>query len=430
MATVAGMRIIGRQKGAAILRLLVHHLYLYQPPPFYSPVQSSPQAAAVPPQPAPPIVQPVPPAAAVDAPPHPVPGAALPPLSNGPTFIAAPVPPPPRPIALPPPLKRVLDIILLVSLFTAGFALLACLVLAVVSVPVTLPELLAPHPEDPELSFAFFLITPVPLVFAVVAPPSPGLGAWYLLLVVSVIASPLLLLRKEGGALLDELAPRLRSLRAPDWHTPRAVLQVGLLFLAVFAFDQLYFILITPFLEAAPAAPSFGALWTQFYLLINASVYEELVGRVLLIGLPMLAFRWFQAASAGRPLAPSPLRYIYGGGFPLTRLPALLLLGSSVFFGLAHLFGGWDWVKVAPTFVAGLAFGYLYLKHGLPAAILLHFLFDYIGLLPEVYGGASDYVMLALVILWALAGIYPLYQFTRGFALHLRALFTQKYYQQ
>src|SRR3989442_15375943 len=59
-----------------------------------------------------------------------------------------------------------------------------------------------------------------------------------------------------------------------------------------------------------------------------------------------------------------------------------VLIGSSVIFGLAHA-PGWGWWKVIPAAVAGLGFGYLFLRHGIAAAISVHFV--------NVYAAALRY---------------------------------------
>jgi hypothetical protein len=71
------------------------------------------------------------------------------------------------------------------------------------------------------------------------------------------------------------------------------------------------------------------------------------------------------------------LGYFLGGGFKMGPLEAFFIAGSALMFGLAHV-AGWDMFKALPTFIAGLGFGYLFLKVGIHAAILLHFAFDYL----------------------------------------------------
>jgi hypothetical protein len=63
----------------------------------------------------------------------------------------------------------------------------------------------------------------------------------------------------------------------------------------------------------------------------------------------------------------------------LLRFEWLLLIISSVAFGAAHylLGGGWDIGKVSTATLAGFAMGFVYLRYGAYAPILLHWFFDY-----------------------------------------------------
>ena len=57
--------------------------------------------------------------------------------------------------------------------------------------------------------------------------------------------------------------------------------------------------------------------------------------------------------------------------------------------------------------VAGLAFGYLFLRYGLPSAILLHFVNDYLTMPTDLFSsptGALGIVTVMLVLFWALIG--------------------------
>src|SRR2546422_10904490 len=78
------------------------------------------------------------------------------------------------------------------------------------------------------------------------------------------------------------------------------------------------------------------------------------------------------------------------------------LIGSSVIFGLAHA-PGWGWWKVIPAMVAGLRFGYLFLPHGIAAAILAHFVNDYAAALSYSGFGGEAFLLFLNLLLLALA---------------------------
>jgi len=96
--------------------------------------------------------------------------------------------------------------------------------------------------------------------------------------------------------------------------------------------------------------------------------------------------------------------YLLGGGFRIGPLEAFFLVGSSLMFGLAHA-ASWDAWKVLPTFIAGLGFGYLFLKVGIHAAILLHFSFDYLSLGQGLIPGFA-LMELLLILLWIVVGAF------------------------
>lgn len=61
----------------------------------------------------------------------------------------------------------------------------------------------------------------------------------------------------------------------------------------------------------------------------------------------------------------------------MNNTAVFFIIVSAAIFSYAHL-DGWDAFKLAPTFVTGLALGYLFVKYGVHASIMLHFLIDYL----------------------------------------------------
>jgi len=57
----------------------------------------------------------------------------------------------------------------------------------------------------------------------------------------------------------------------------------------------------------------------------------------------------------------------------------IMVLATSLIFGLAHLLSGigWDVGKVTSTFMVGFVWGLAYLAYGFQAPILLHWYFNY-----------------------------------------------------
>jgi hypothetical protein len=90
-------------------------------------------------------------------------------------------------------------------------------------------------------------------------------------------------------------------------------------------------------------------------------------------------------------------------------------------FALAHI-SSWDVYKMPPTFLAGLALGYLFLRVGLYAAIMLHFTVDFMSMPIEITQSFElTMVMGVLTLVWiAIGSCYFFYYGTRVFEYFLR----------
>ena len=129
-------------------------------------------------------------------------------------------------------------------------------------------------------------------------------------------------------------------------------------------------------------SPSIGAdTYASMFTLANAGVWEEISTRVLIIGLPL----GIVALLSGKKQS---WRYLLGG-FGVSKASMISIIIAALVFGYAHE-TGWGFAKVIPAFIFGMAAGYLYAKYGLYAAILMHFVNDY--LMAFVWLGGSDLV--------------------------------------
>jgi hypothetical protein len=135
-------------------------------------------------------------------------------------------------------------------------------------------------------------------------------------------------------------------------------------------------------------------VWIRMVLLAEASVWEEVVSRIMFIGLPLFIIKGKGMKIMDRS------KFLFGGFNEFGKSEIILILISSSIFGLAHL--GWGPWKVLPTFIAGALFGYLYIRVGLHAAIAMHFLFDYSGFIFDLFEGIPflPYSMLYLILLF------------------------------
>jgi hypothetical protein len=228
------------------------------------------------------------------------------------------------------------------------------------------------------------LLIPSPNLFLVFPFPLTGWVAvgWFIMISIACIASVLLLFYRQFKPLWksDKWMPygkRMKKLYSPDSDLAlTAKTYLG----ALFFFFAIYWMLDI-FEQPTPGLSILSSetpIWIRMFLLADASVWEEISGRVVLIGIPLLIIRSF---TGKRGLQ---WKQLVGGTAHFGKAEIILILLSAAMFGLAHL--GWGPWKVIPTFVHGLLFGYLFVKVGLHASIVMHFLFDYTGFINEITG--------------------------------------------
>jgi len=131
--------------------------------------------------------------------------------------------------------------------------------------------------------------------------------------------------------------------------------------------------------------PSWSSYPSQFisliFGLINAALYEEIIVRVLLIGAPLLAIGLVKSLRE-RKIEKRVIQNLFGYNLarnrPINRIEWVLILSSSIIFGLAHLLS-WDIWKVIPAAIVGCFLGYAFIKRGLVLAVILHAAYDYLG---------------------------------------------------
>ena len=151
--------------------------------------------------------------------------------------------------------------------------------------------------------------------------------------------------------------------------------------------------------------PDFGDKIQQMFLLADAAFWEEIVTRVLYIGVPITIISLIMTRKK------ESLKCLFGG-FGMSTSALVFIILSGAIFGIAH-FSGWDdqYWKVLATGIMGMLMGYIFVRFGLYATILLHFInnylssFDWIGI-----GGVQIIVTFALLILGLAALLYILYK--------------------
>ena len=93
----------------------------------------------------------------------------------------------------------------------------------------------------------------------------------------------------------------------------------------------------------------------------------------------------------------------------MSRAALVLIVISSVIFGFGHL-SGWGLWKVIPTLISGLAMGYLYVRFGVHASIVFHFIVDYMAVLAS---GSTALLVSAILMVIIISGIPSLIEIAR-----------------
>jgi len=244
-------------------------------------------------------------------------------------------------------------------------------------------------------------------------------GSWFLLyfviIIMAIVGSFVWLMRKEGRQWLQIVRhPYENSEELANTATNSFTL-IGQLFFALLFFNLLY-ILGVWVAGSVATAPNLegGNFRSLLFLLANAAVYEEIVVRVLLLGLPLLIVKGWQQ----RKLTRGTLKkYLWGGGIELGKVELTVVGLSSVIFGLAHVVSGWGWWKFGQATLGGVILGYLFLRVGLHSSIALHFVIDYLSvflLLIETFNLLNvpstalllGIGMIATIVLWLVASTY------------------------
>lgn len=248
--------------------------------------------------------------------------------------------------------------------------------------------------------FAIFIVTPYLVTLFEVTGWS--FIIYFSFIVVAIVASFVWMTKKSWMPMIEELVGK----RPKEGHSP--LFAISTVFFAVLFFN-IAFNLIIMALGINPSTSDIGEgdLWETMYSLANASVWEEIITRVMFIGVPMLLY------DLVRKDRKELRRYFLGGGFELKGFALFLLFFSAGMFGAAHVFN-WDLWKVFPTFVSGVGLGFLFLRYGLYASIMMHFFVDYLAIPTYVFDSDAALVAVGLLTLVIIAAGFICFVYYSG----------------
>jgi hypothetical protein len=224
----------------------------------------------------------------------------------------------------------------------------------------------------------------------------------FIFIAVAVISSFIYLFKSSGSNAFQILKQAVDDVRAPMMQSNNSLIILAQLFLAVISFNVIYNWLLS-IGRVTTHTPDFSAFsnWAFIYNLTSAAVYEELISRILLIGIPLFIIHLITGK-----LKDKKRNYILGGGFEVNKLTFILIAFSAITFGLAHA-PGWDYWKVLPTLVSGFALGYLFVRKGIFLAILLHFSINFMSVLLLLldYSILPSMLFLIVFYFWVFVGV-------------------------
>lgn len=126
------------------------------------------------------------------------------------------------------------------------------------------------------------------------------------------------------------------------------------------------------------APPEFGNDLTQLLSVSFAPIIEEVGFRIILVGVPV--FLLYSRKASARLFARS--LWSPSTALPIsdTRKAVAVIIASAVLFGVAHVLSdqGWTSGKIAQATMSGIIIGWVYVRYGFVAAILIHWATNYV----------------------------------------------------
>ncbi len=250
--------------------------------------------------------------------------------------------------------------------------------------------IVVPDIQDDALgTFRLFIAVPYLLFFASLS--GTALIVYYFFLIAAISASLAWVFIFSAKGYFGELSMKAKARE----HSP--LFEICALMFATF-FLNFVIVLVTG--AANSNTPGTDQSTSQLlFELANASVWEEIVVRVLFIGVPLIFIDLYR-----RKPRKDWYAYVLGGKFTIGIPETVLVIFSASMFGVAHYLGGWGEWKIPAAGIVGVAFGYLFLRFGIAASIALHFTFDYLSMPGEVFNQDLTIVLGILLLVWLAAG--------------------------
>ena len=176
-----------------------------------------------------------------------------------------------------------------------------------------------------------------------------------------------------------DFSKAVSSLMSEGWHSIKSNYLLGMITwfsilivvsVAIDSVQQNFGILTEP--------PEFQNKLIQFFRITASPLTEEIGFRMFLIGLPLFAM-FATKVSIG-----SFFKSLWhpSQNLKITNYKKVLglVIAVGIFFGVAHIISGSPWSagKFAQAAISGIIIGWVYVRHGLAPAILLHWATNYV----------------------------------------------------
>jgi hypothetical protein len=301
-----------------------------------------------------------------------------------------------------------------ISISGAVYAVIIALtlVLLVASIPFGTYAIFSPHLSTSGYTYQT-QTSGIPVYVGLIAlelPLTPTFGALFLFLT-ALYSVFIALAAVQGGGFV-------RALRSTSREGIGALLRNPLSATIMILGATLLATIILDLFQTSVGVPAGGLSGDAYELLVSftlAPLIEEVGFRFFLIGVPLFVVLLLTrtdlaraARSLWRPSAAWDARSDEPEGVPTfgvaKPLVYLLMVVSSVLFGLAHFLSGsgWDVGKVSEAALDGFALAYLYVRYGLHAAIIFHWAVDFAS------NGFAFYGQAAYGISWTANSVYSL----------------------
>ncbi|MCL2032241.1 MAG: CPBP family intramembrane metalloprotease [Methanomassiliicoccaceae archaeon] len=233
------------------------------------------------------------------------------------------------------------------------------------------------------LNVGFYILTPSPeIIFRL---QGSAMQAYWVILVIIILLCVAVAIWNFIKTIRDS-----GGVTRPGAVEGTAVFWVSILLCAyVFVTITITYLLLAA--GSGVTSPFFGDETAQMFFFANASVWEEIITRLLFIGVPMAVISLIITKKK------ESLRCLLGG-FGMSTAAVIFIIISGAIFGLAH-YSGWDdqaW-KVITTGMMGIFLGYVFVRFGLYASILMHFIMDYLSSFLWIGGAEIDALVTMLI---------------------------------